>query len=203
MTGIEKIKSEILEDAKKQAAEIQNEGTRKALEQKELFEKEAENIYNQILSQAKTEAQKLEDVRIPTAALEGKKLVLKAKNEIIHQVIKDALSNILSLPDEQYYQLISYLIDAHSKPGQKGELLFNQKDLVRLPKLFALKSSIKSYIDGKKLTISKETRDIRGGFVLRYGNIEENCSFEALFAEREEELFDFVNKLLFAHNEGR
>lgn len=49
-----------------------------------------------------------------------------------------------------------------------------------------------------KLTVSRETRDIDGGFVLSYGGIEENCSIEALFYAARERLQDRVQELLFS-----
>ena len=36
--------------------------------------------------------------------------------------------------------------------------------------------------------------NIDGGFILKYGNIEINSSFDAIFDENKEELIDIVNK---------
>ncbi len=43
-----------------------------------------------------------------------------------------------------------------------------------------------------------EARNIDNGFILAYGGIEENCSIEAMFAEKRDELRDQVRKILFA-----
>ena len=51
---------------------------------------------------------------------------------------------------------------------------------------------------GAVLTVSEDTRDIDGGFVLTYGGIEENCSFEALFDSAHEVLQDKVQEILFS-----
>ena len=51
---------------------------------------------------------------------------------------------------------------------------------------------------GGVLEISGETRNIDGGFILIYGGIEENCSIDAMFAEKRDELLDQVRKILFA-----
>ena len=40
--------------------------------------------------------------------------------------------------------------------------------------------------------------EANGGFVLVYGGIEENCSFEAMFAAQREKLQDQVHAFLFA-----
>ena len=51
---------------------------------------------------------------------------------------------------------------------------------------------------GGKLIVSKEERNIQGGFVLIYGGIEENCTFKAMFDSRRGELSDKVHALLFS-----
>jgi V/A-type H+-transporting ATPase subunit E len=47
------------------------------------------------------------------------------------------------------------------------------------------------------LIISENTVTIDGGFILKYGDVEENCSFDALFSSAKEELSDRVNAILF------
>ena len=51
---------------------------------------------------------------------------------------------------------------------------------------------------GGALEFSGEVRNIDGGFILVYGGIEENCSIDAVFAEKRDELLDQVRKILFA-----
>ena len=51
---------------------------------------------------------------------------------------------------------------------------------------------------GGRLTVSGQAAAIDGGFILSYGGIEENCSFEALFDSAKETLQDKVQELLFA-----
>lgn len=51
---------------------------------------------------------------------------------------------------------------------------------------------------GAALKISRQTRKIDGGFVLVYGGIEENCSFEALFDAKHDELQDKVHGIVFS-----
>ena len=67
--------------------------------------------------------------------------------------------------------------------AKEGEIVFSQKDKNRLPSGFEAK--IKDALNGKpgaQLTISNNTRNIKSGFVLVYGDIEENCSFQILSA---------------------
>jgi len=50
---------------------------------------------------------------------------------------------------------------------------------------------------GGKLTVSKETRPIDGGFILLYEGIDQNCSITSLFETNIEAVQDKVQKLLF------
>ena len=82
---------------------------------------------------------------------------------------------------------------------EDGRKLHNtKKDLERMPAGF--REEIKSLAQkkGGVLEISGETRNIDGGFILIYGGIEENCSIDAMFAEKRDELLDQVRKILFA-----
>ena len=45
--------------------------------------------------------------------------------------------------------------------------------------------------------VSKEPKDMDGGFVLVYGGIEENCTIRAMFDAKRDELSDIVHRLLF------
>ena len=47
------------------------------------------------------------------------------------------------------------------------------------------------------LDISKEKSDISGGFIIKYGNTEQNCSLDAIFKEKKDELVDYINSNLF------
>ena len=82
---------------------------------------------------------------------------------------------------------------------EDGRKLHNtKKDLERMPAGF--REEIKSLAQkkGGVLEISGETRNIDGGFILIYGGIEENCSIDAMFAGKRDELLDQVRKILFA-----
>ena len=74
--------------------------------------------------------------------------------------------------------------------GKKGLLYFSGTDLKRLP------ADMNSIAAGYNLEISKEPADIDGGFILSYGDIEENCSFDVLIESSKEELQDKIGQIL-------
>ena len=85
---------------------------------------------------------------------------------------------------------------AKSTQPEKGEILFNEKDLGSLPEDFEKKINEVATRNGGTLSISKDVAPITGGFILRYGNIEINSSIDAIFEENKEVLTDTVKGIL-------
>lgn len=195
MTGLEKMINEIrseaeasaaaiIETAKKEADEIIRNAKAKAAQQCGVISEQSAVDVSDHLARAKS-----------AAALQKRKSILNAKQEIIRDVINKAQQSLYDLPDDQYFAAILKMAEKFALP-QKGEILFCAKDLKRLPADF--ETSINKVLkENAKLTISKETRDIDGGFVLVYGGVEENCSFDALFDSVREVLQDKVHEVLF------
>ena len=130
------------------------------------------------------------------AQLQKRRKILQAKQEIICDVIEKTRQNLLTLPDDAYFDVIIKLA-ANSALPKEGEIIFSPRDRGRLPADFHAKLEESLKEKGGSLRISDETRDIDGGLVLVYGGVEENCSFGALFEAERERLTDRVNELLF------
>ena len=192
MTGLEKIITQIIDDAKANAQKA-----------KAAAEEEA----SKILASAKTQreeqvAQIQADTQAQVAAIgahaqSGAKLkqrqtLLSAKQQLIREIIQSAKDSLLELDDGAYFRLIFQMAAKFALP-QQGKLILNEKDLGRAPKDFnaQLEAAVKA------LSLSDSTRPIDGGFVLDYDGIEENCSFDALFYSSQEDLQDKVQELLF------
>ena len=194
MTGLEKIVQQIRDEAQQAADAVTAQAKEEA---GQLAAKAAEDARTQsgaILAKSKTDVQNHLAAARSAAELAQRRAVLAAKQEIIGEAIESARQSIYKLPDSDYFALILKMISKFSLL-QEGELLFSPADLGRLPASF--ETSLAKSANGK-LTVSRETRDIDGGFVLSYGGIEENCSIEALFYAARERLQDRVQELLFS-----
>ena len=127
------------------------------------------------------------------ADLEEKKILLSAKQRIIADMLAVGIDRIKNLPDDEYFALILRMVQKYSQK-QNGTIRFGEKDLKRLPSSFITQVN---QVSGGKLTLSDETAPIDAGFILIYGGIEENCSFDAIFMSEDETLKDKAGKLLF------
>ncbi len=197
MTGLEKIIKAIETEARSNAdtiiAEANAEAERILSLAKEEAAKNVANIAEKPASKIKAIMNRVESA----ARLLKRQRILDAKQEVINDIILKAKNKLTSLPDTEYFDIILQIVKKHAHP-QAGIIMFSRADLDRLPKKFekSLDEAIKG-IPNASLTISKEDARLDGGFILVYGDIEENCSFEALFSEAKEELQDKVNAFLF------
>lgn len=197
MTGLEKILKAIEADADKNADEIIGKANREAEEIMAAAEQEAEKKCSEIAIKSEMDRKAVISRAESAASLQEKKIILDAKQQMISNIITSARNSLTILPDSEYIQVILRMVKkyAHQK---SGVILFSAADKKRLPSDFdALLKNILSDKTGASLTVSVEIVNLEGGFILKYGDIEENCSFDAIFGAAKEELQDKVNTLLF------
>lgn len=196
MANIDEIIKEILAQAKQTAdatiADAQTEADTILKDAKTSCQKRQKDV------DAKMElAKKAAVERAESAASQQKRQeILTAKQAIISSMLEKAHSEILAMQDDAYFAFVEKLIKKCILP-KDGEIFFSEKDSKRLPSGFADKIAEIAKETGGSLTISKESKDIDGGFVLSYGGVEENCSISALFHANKELLTDKVHELLF------
>ena len=129
------------------------------------------------------------------AELETRNRLLRERRRILDETLKKTVGYLQGLPDAAYFEALLPLAARSAQAGE-GLLLFGAGDLKRLPADFEARLN-RSLETGKKLTVSPEAAPIDGGFLLKYDDIEMNCSFSALLDARREELEDRVNRILF------
>jgi V/A-type H+-transporting ATPase subunit E len=197
MTGLEKILKAIEADAGAEADTVIAGANREAEEILAAAKIEADKKCTQIAEKSEADVKAAISRAESAAALQEKKIILDAKQQIISNIISNARNSLAKLPDSEYSEIILQMVRkyAHNKTGK---LLFSAVDKARLSVDFDTK--LKQVLSDKPeavLTVSEETAALNGGFLLIYGDIEENCTFDALFSASKEELQDKVNSLLF------
>jgi len=189
MAGIDRIIETIAWDSAAKCDEI----LAAAKSQAEAIRAEAEAKAAQLNEAASAEARQRAELSIaaagPRAAQTEKRILLQVKNEVIQQVITSALDRLRALPETQYFDLLTRLAAEHAQPGP-GEMRLSQKDLDRLPADFAGRLG--------DITISPQPANISDGFILVYGDIEQNCTFDALVSARLDDMKDALHACVFA-----
>ncbi|MDO4273940.1 MAG: V-type ATP synthase subunit E [Eubacteriales bacterium] len=197
MTGLDKMINQILEEADSSANETLEKARQASAEILDSARAEAGKLENEIAEKSKADIANFKDRMISSNDLKRRTAILAAKQEIIADVLVKAYESIMRKPDAEYFDIIRKMLKEYAL-AENGVLYFSDKDLGRLPAGFVKEAQEIAAAKGGTISVSKETRNIDGGFVLAYGGIEENCSVKALFDSRKDELQDKVQKLLFS-----
>ncbi len=198
MTGTEKIKTKIIEDAKAKALTIEEQAREDA---QAIMEQASEDIAKKraaLLQRAETDAAESYKRFIAIAGLEGRKEILRAKQEMIEAAFQKALEKICQMKDQDYQKLLEQMI-ADAAGNENGEILLSEKDAKRMDSQFTGNINKRIANAGKNgtLTLSGQYVKTAGGFVLKSGEMEINSTFEILFSMLRTELESDVVRMLF------
>lgn len=195
MAGIEKIISSIKASAETKAAEIISEAEAKAADLLEKTRKEC--LVYSVEENAKSDKKiELAVKRYNAQSEQAAKLIfLNARQNMIESTITKALESLEKAPAEEYFGTLLKLIEKSAGKGD-GELFVSEEDMKRMPADFAAEAAKIAASKGGTLKIAGTSGDIKSGFILKYGQIEENCTFKALFEENHDKLQDIVNSIL-------
>ena len=197
MTGLEKIIQTIQADAKAAADAIISQAKSDADVIMVAARTQADNKCAEIAKKSEVDVKSVLSRAESGAALQEKKFILDAKQQTIFDIIAKAKDKLLTLPDSGYFDVILEIVKNHAHK-KAGKIVFSAADIKRMPKDYnSAINNVLSSIPGASLTIADETVPLTGGFILVYGDIEENCSFDALFSAAKDDLQDKVNALLF------
>lgn len=197
MTGLEKIVKHIEEESSSNVQELILKANETASQIIADAQKECEKIKTQLKEKSDSEELAYLQRAESAASLQKKKMILSAKQQMISEVLEKAKESLVNLKEEDYFQTILKMLPKHVL-GMDGEIVFSKRDHERLPNQFVTKiNEVISNVQGATLKISDQVAQIEGGFLLKYGDIEENCSFEALIAMDKDNLQDNLNTLLF------
>ena len=227
MDGMEKIAARIREDADREIARMNRETDEQIAALQAQAQTQMDRERADILSRGqRAAAERLERLK-SAAQMERRKLELSAKQEVLGEAFDQALERLCSLPDQEYIQLLTALVLQAVTTGReqlifsqkdrnrigKAVVVAANEAMVKqvapeLPDSLAdskvgaflgkVVNSAAAQITGTGLlTLSEETRPIRGGFILADGPVEVNCSFETMLRVRREQLEKPAAEILF------
>jgi V/A-type H+-transporting ATPase subunit E len=196
--SLEKILARIADDAQKEAGRIIERANFNAQEIIKKAEEEAEILKAESFQRTEEEATRRKERMVAMSRLDFRKRILDEKQRAIDTVFQGAIETLCKLEDDEYRVLMKRMLLSGVQTGEE-EIILSQRDKARLTQSFLGELNEELRNNGKKsnLTISQETRQMSGGFVLRRGNIELNSAFESLFESSREELESEVGRLLF------
>lgn len=227
MTGLDKITEKIIAEARADAAAINDRASKQCADIMFAASSDAERIKASLEERAQKEAENIIARAKSSAAMQKRNLILDAKSKAVDSIFETAYKELLALPEEKYCELVSRLVAAaitdeletektnislygeeNVEIPEKYELVFNESDKKKLSD--AILKGTERIVIGKisreeisKLSIAEDTADIDGGVIVRLGNIEINCSTEAVFALVRERMESEISEMLFSEEENK
>lgn len=198
MANVSNLTSKILKDAEERKESIlaaaENEKA-KIIDKKN---NEAKALEATMLEKAESEAKTSKERVISGAELKARNEKLKAKQEVIKEVFEKSVEELCNLDDASY---VAFIKDSILSLGVAGDekLMLNERGLKLVTD--AVLSEINAGLVAKDkkgaITLVKEARSFKGGFILEKDGIEINNTFEALVNSVKEELEFEVARELF------
>lgn len=190
MNGIENITEKIKSDALIEAQKIADRASSEADEILSRYEEKAKLERENILSTAQREAGNIMLRNDSQCGITARNHHLYAQREIINEAFKQGLVELQNIPEERYISWMAGKIrDAETAPA---EIILNKKDKE------AIGAKLIEKAKGEyPLCLSQEEGNFAGGFILKEGQIETNCTFEVLINSSKEDLEGEVATLLF------
>ena len=227
MEGIEKITAKIAQDAQAEIDRLDRETQEQIDALSAQTRAQSDRECSAILERGRAAAQERLERLSSAAKLERSKLELAAKQEVLDEAFALAVETLCSLPEEEYVKLLTRLVLEASTTGReqlifsaadrarvgKQVVVAANEAMVKqvapeLPGaitdtkvgafLGKVVNSTTAMVTGTgMLTLSEETRPMKGGFVLVDGDVEVNCTFETLVRLQREKLEKEVDRVLF------
>jgi len=199
MTGIDRIKQRILEDAQKEADLIVQTAQHKADALKAAKAGEAGKLKKRLTEENMEAAREHKRRLLTVAQLEMRKKVLAAKQEMIDAVFMGVLQRIESMPDDEYKDIIMSMLLASPLYGDE-EVVFSACDPHNLDQGFLNKVNEMLAKDGRKgqLRLSSDRGQFKAGFILRREGVEINSTFESILGTLRNDMEPLLAEILFA-----
>lgn len=195
---LDKLVKRILDDARGYGEKIVGEAKVERVEALERAEEEAGRAYSEILESARLSAEMEKQQRVTAAVIEARKNTLEVKQRAISSVLARAVESVVARPREEYARLMLAQLAALGE-GVRGELVLSPADRERVGEEVVLAANRAAVERGDTgpFTLSADTRELLGGFVLKTDGREINCSLDAQIESRREELEEAVVKVMF------
>lgn len=172
--GKEEIVERILSDAQAEAETVVCAAKQRGEEIRAAAEARCERERAEAEREAEEQGARIRDGKAAMARLDSAKIRLAEKRRVIDAVYLRALAALLVLDRRESVLLYEKLLQAYAEEGD--EIVFSSG--------FAYADEVAALpvVREKKLAVSQEREDVRGGFLLRGERSDKDVSFPALLA---------------------
>ncbi len=190
--SIERIRNYIIENAKKEAAQLIKTAKEQFRNETETAKLSLEKKCQEMLQADEKHLREDMERFLGKLKSDCKMELLEVKNKVIDSVLDRAISRIQALPDDEYLALIGKWL-AKAPDNLEGELFVRVADLKRIPSNFIddLNRNRKA-----KVCLSKNAVDVKGGFILKTRNYEIDYALDTIAKNLRTTLIPKLNDIL-------
>lgn len=173
--SLAEIKAKIESEAKSESQRILDAAREDIVAIQKKTNGEIAKIESQYAERLKREEPEILRRREIVAHLDVQKIELGVKQELIADAFVQALKTLQNLPQGKYLDFVKGLLRKASVSG-KGELIIGNNEK------YITEQWLSTYNQENKseLTLGKNRIAISGGFILRQGDVDTNCSWDML-----------------------
>ncbi|MBD3349555.1 MAG: hypothetical protein GF400_10235 [Candidatus Eisenbacteria bacterium] len=195
--AVEDILKRIRADAEREAREILERARQEADSISEDARNRVEGEREKLMSAARQRADEERNRIITLAKLEARRTVLSEKQRLIDLVFERVRERVVSMERGEYRRMIAAFLKDAAATGEYEVLVDSSEE--RIDQSFL--DEVASEVPGLTLHLSEERRPVVGGFVLRSGRTETNCSLKTMLRDARERLETDVAESLFGRGE--
>ena len=189
MSGLDKMIARLESDCEDQCEQITVEAAADAAGMLENASRESRAETERVIAEAEKQAELIAKKAESASAANVRRMMLAAKVSLIDETIDAAVKKLRSLDVPSYFGILEALVKKN-RTGEPGVLLLSAADAARRPE---------SFLRGfPEIAVSEEAAPIADGFILKYGDIEINCTFDALRSASLDDLKAVAAEQLFA-----
>lgn len=177
----------ILSDAKAEAAELERIAGKDAEGLISNAKEKAEKERIKIVAAFADQAEKAVAREISAAQMKAKQMILSTKQKCISDTVNDARKKLAELESQEYKNIILDMI-LSAKPSESCEVILSAAD----------KKILAEEIEKMGYKVADDVMDIKGGFIIRKGEIEYNYSFDSIISVDKEDIDMTAAQTLFA-----
>lgn len=220
MHNLDKILEKILSQAREEADELLGAARQECTEIQRESAARAQSIVEAAQARAERERSIAPQRANSTADMKRREILLAAKVGMLSRAFVEAENYLYALSKEDYCVFLAHLLaDAAAEQIRTAQrlremygdeevidtdfqLVLNEKDrdlgplVIKAAKTFLKRESPE--LGKTDFTLAEDAAPIRGGLILRYGDIESNCSVEAVIGGMREHMESVVANILFS-----
>ena len=186
---LKKIKAEAEEAARQVVSQAESEADGITGEARKRVDAERERLLNRARQRASEERNRI----VTMAKLSARRELLEEKQRLLDRVFEETKSGIASMEKSEYRRLIGAFLAG--TVGEGGAEVVVDTDEKRIDQAFL--DSVSGELGRGPLKLSDERRAIGGGFILKSGRTETNCTLETILRDAREKVEPEIAAILF------